>query len=104
MNDQLGKMMKQAQKLQTQMASEQEKLAQTHFKASAGGGMAEAEVNGKLELISVKIMPEAVDPEDVEMLEDVVLAAVQEAQKQAAEARDSQMSSLTGGLNLPGMG
>jgi nucleoid-associated protein EbfC len=103
MNDQLGKMMKQAQKLQTQMASEQEKLAQTSFKASAGGGIAEAEVNGKLELLSIKIMPEAVDPEDVEMLEDVVLAAIQEAQKQAAQTRDSQMSSLTGGLNLPGM-
>lgn len=87
--------------MQSQMAEEQEKLEKMSFSGSAGGGMAECEVNGKMEVTSLKIMPEAVDPEDVEMLEDVILAAVQDAQKKALEVKESQMSSLTGGMKLP---
>jgi len=101
MNDQFAKLMKQAQQMQSQMQEEQEKLEQMSFSGSAGGGMAECEVNGKLEVSSIKIMPEAVDPEDVEMLEDVILAAIQDAQKKAQEARDSQLGSLPGGMKLP---
>lgn len=101
MNDQFAKLMKQAQKMQAQMADEQEKLEKMSFSGSAGGGMASCEVNGKMEITTLKIMPEAVDPEDVEMLEDVILAAIQDAQKKASEAKSSQMSSLTGGLKLP---
>ena len=104
MNDQFAKLMKQAQQMQSKMAEEQEKLDGMSFSGSAGGGMAESEVNGKLELISLKIMPEPVDPEDVEMLEDVILAAIQDAQRKAQEAKDSQMSSVTGGMKIPGLG
>jgi hypothetical protein len=103
MNDQLGKLMKQAQKMQSDMMQEQEKLNSMVFKGSAGGGMAEVQVNGKLEVVSLSIMPEAVDPEDVEMLEDVILAAIQEAQKKAGQEKESSMSALTGGMKLPGL-
>lgn len=89
--------------MQADMMQEQEKLSTMIFKGSAGGGMAEAEVNGKLELVGLKIMPEAVDPEDVEMLEDVILAAIQEAQKKAGQEKESSMSALTGGMKLPGL-
>ena len=96
MNDQLGKLMKQAQKMQANMMEEQEKLNSMVFKGSAGGGMAEVHVNGKLKITNLKIMPEAVDPEDVEMLEeDVILAAIQEAQKKASQEKESSMSALT---------
>ncbi|MEE2924749.1 MAG: YbaB/EbfC family nucleoid-associated protein [bacterium] len=103
MNDQLGKLMKQAQKMQADMMEEQEKLNSMVFKGSAGGGMAEVVVNGKMEITDIKIMPEAVDPEDVEMLEDVILAAIQEAQKKASQEKESSMSALTGGMKLPGL-
>jgi len=103
MNDQFAKLMQQAQKMQSKMAEQQEKLNTMNFKGTAGGGMAEVEVNGKMEVTAIKIMPEAVDPEDVEMLEDVILAAIQEAQKQASEQRETDMASLTGGMKIPGM-
>ena len=88
MNDQLGKLMKQAQKMQADMMEEQEKLNSMVFKGSAGGGMAEVVVNGKMEITDIKIMPEAVDPEDVEMLEDVILAAIQEAQRKLVKKKN----------------
>ena len=95
------KMMKQAQKMQRDAAAAQEEIAQMEFTASAGGGMVEAVVMGDNTLKSVKIDPDAVDPEDVEMLEDMIVAAVNEAARQAADASNARMSSLMGGMNLP---
>ena len=74
------------------------------FTASVGGGVVEAKVNGKKEVLAVTIKPEAVDPEDVEILQDLVISAVNEALRQADEAMNSSMQSFTGGLNLPGFG
>ncbi len=96
-------MARQAQKLQQQMAKMQEELEAKEFEASAGGGVVGAKVNGKHELLEIKIKPEAVDPEDVEMLEDMVKAAVNEAMRIAGEATEREMSKLTGGLNIPGL-
>lgn len=96
-------MMKQAQKLQAQMAKLQEDLANMTVEASSGGGAVTAVVSGQQQLVSIKITPEVVDPEDVEMLQDMVLAAVNEAMAKAQEAAAKQMSSLTGGLNIPGL-
>ncbi len=96
-------MMKQAQKLQVQMAKLQEDLANMTVEASSGGGAVTAVVSGQQQLVSIKITPEVVDPEDVEMLQDMVLAAVNEAMAKAQEAAAKQMSSLTGGLNIPGL-
>jgi len=101
--DQMGKLMQQAQKMQADMAKKQEELDQSTFSGTSGGGIATVSVNGRLEVLSIKVMPEAVDPQDVEMLEDVILAAIQEAQKKAREKRDSEMASLTGGLKIPGL-
>ena len=97
----MKKMMKQAQKMQRDAAAAQEEIAQMEFTASAGGGMVEAVVMGDNTLKSVKIDPDAVDPEDVEMLEDMIVAAVNEAARQAADASNARMSSLMGGMNLP---
>ena len=93
---------RQAQKLQQQMAKKQEEIEAREFEAPAGGGMATAKVNGKKELISLTIKPEAVDPDDVEMLQDLVLAAVIEALRTANETMEREMGKLTGGLNMPG--
>lgn len=100
---QMQQMMRQAQKLQQQMAQTQEALDALEFEASAGGGIVTAKVNGKRELLSLSIKPEAVDPEDVEMLQDMVLAAVNEALRQAAETVEREMGKLTGGMNMPGL-
>lgn len=97
----MKKMMKQAQKMQRDAAAAQEEIAQMEFTASAGGGMVEAVVMGDNTLKSVKLDPDAVDPEDVEMLEDMIVAAVNEAARQAADASNARMSSLMGGMNLP---
>ncbi len=94
-------MIKQAQKMQADMLKMQEELEQKEYTATSGGGVVTANVNGKKELISVKIQPDAVDPEDVEMLEDLIVAAVNEAIRKAEEASAQSMSKLTGGMNLP---
>ena len=94
-------MLKQAQKMQQDMLKAQEELESKEYEAAAGGGVVTAVVNGKRELVSVEIDPEAVDPEDVEMLQDLIVAAVNEALRKASEDAASQMSRLTGGLNLP---
>jgi DNA-binding YbaB/EbfC family protein len=94
---------RQAQKLQQQMAEMQAALDAREFEASAGGGMVTVKVNGKKELLALTIKPEAVDPEDVEMLQDLVLAAVNEALRQAAETIEREMGKMTGGLNMPGL-
>lgn len=98
----MNNLMKQAQKMQKQMADLQENLDTQLFEATVGGGVLTVSVNGKKELTAVKIKPEAVDPDDVEMLEDLIVAAVNEAVRKADEAVNSQMSKFTGGMNLPG--
>ena len=94
---------RQAQKLQQQMQEKQEELESRTFEATAGGGMVTAAVTGKKVLTALTIKPEAVDPEDVEMLQDMIVAAVNEALKQADQALESTMGNLTGGLNIPGL-
>ena len=81
----------------------QEELEAREYEASAGGGMVSVKVNGKKEVLSIEIKPEAVDPDDVEMLQDMVLAAVNEALRTASETSEREMSKLTGGLNMPGL-
>lgn len=96
-------MLKQAQKMQDDMAALQDDLEQREYTASAGGSMVEATVNGKHEVKSVKINPDVVDPDDVEMLEDLVAAAVNEAIRAAAAESETEMGKITGGMNIPGM-
>ncbi|MCL4473853.1 MAG: YbaB/EbfC family nucleoid-associated protein [Actinobacteria bacterium] len=98
-----GKMMKQVQEMQKQMVKAQEELANEEVEASAGGGMVTVKVTGDLKIKSIKIDPGAVDPDDVEMLEDMVLAAANEAMRSAQELASSRMNGLTGGLNIPGL-
>lgn len=100
----MNKLMKQAQKMQAQMMKAQEELAQKNVEGTAGGGMVKVVMNGSNEVVSVSINPEVVDPDDVEMLEDLVVAAIKNAQEQVKELSDATMGSMTGGLNIPGMG
>jgi DNA-binding YbaB/EbfC family protein len=97
------KMMKQVQKMQADMAKAQEELANETVEASAGGGMVTVQVTGAVELKSIKIAPEAVDPNDVEMLEDLILAATNEALRSASELANKRMGGVTSGLNIPGL-
>jgi len=96
-------MMKQAQKMQMEMQRMQEEMENKTYTAAAGGGMVKASVNGKHELVNLEINPEAVDPDDVEMLQDMVIAAVNEAMRAADTEAANNMSRLTGGLNLGGL-
>lgn len=96
-------MLKQAQKMQQEMLRMQAEQEAKTFTAKAGGGMVSATVNGKHELVSMEINPEAVDPDDVEMLQDMVIAAVNEAMRTADNEAANNMSRLTGGLNLGGL-
>ena len=96
-------MMKQAQKMQQEMLRMQAEQEAKTFTAKAGGGMVAATVNGKHELVTIEINPEAVDPDDVEMLQDMVIAAVNEAMRAADNEAANNMSRLTGGLNLGGL-
>ena len=96
-------MMKQAQKLQQQMLQMQAEQEAKTYTAKAGGGMVAATVNGKHELVNLDINPEAVDPDDVEMLQDMIIAAVNEAMRTADHAASENMSRLTGGMNLGGL-
>lgn len=96
-------MLKQAQKMQQEMLRLQEEQENKTFTAKSGGGMVTATVNGKHELVSLEVNPEAVDPEDVEMLQDMVMAAVNEAMRSADAEAASNMSRITGGLNLGGL-
>ena len=96
-------MMKQAQKMQQEMLRMQQEQEAKTFNAKAGGGMVKAEVNGKNEIVNLTINPEAVDPDDVEMLQDMVIAAVNEALRTAETDKANQMSRMTGGLNLGGL-
>ena len=94
---------RQAQKLQQQMAKMEEELEAREYEATSGGGMVTAKVSGKKELIALTIKPEAVDPDDVEMLQDMIMAAINEAMRSATETTEREMSKLTGGMNLPGL-
>lgn len=96
-------MIKQAQKMQQDMLRMQEELEAKEYEATSGGGMVTARVSGKHEVLALTIQPEAVDPEDVEMLQDMVVAAVNEAMRQADADTQQNMSRLTGGLNLGGL-
>ena len=94
---------RQAQKLQAQMTKMQEELEAREYEASAGGGMVTVKVNGKKELLGLEIKPEAVDPDDVEMLQHMVMAAVNEGLRIASETMEKEMGKLTGGMNIPGL-
>ena len=96
-------MMKQAQKMQQDMIRMQEEMENKTYSSSAGGGMVTATVNGKHQVVGIDIKPEAVDPDDVEMLQDMIIAAVNEAMRAADNEAANNMSRLTGGLNLGGM-
>lgn len=101
----MNNLMRQAQKMQKQMEENQKALEEKEFTATAGGGAVEVTVSGKREIVKVKLSEEAVDPDDVEMLEDLIVAATNEALRQAEEAAASAMSALTGGLGgLGGFG
>ncbi|WBW97556.1 YbaB/EbfC family nucleoid-associated protein [Oceanirhabdus sp. W0125-5] len=99
----MNNLLKQAQKMQKQMEKMQEELENKHFEASVGGGAVTATVTGKRELININIKEEVVDPDDVEMLQDLIITAVNEAIKKAEIETSSQMNKLTGGMNMPGM-
>jgi DNA-binding YbaB/EbfC family protein len=99
----MGKMMKQAQQLQTKMMKMQEELGGRTVEAAAGGGMIKVVANGKQQIVSITIEQEVVDPEDVEMLQDLVLAAVNDALNRSQEMVSGEMSKLTGGMNIPGL-
>ncbi len=99
----MGQIMKQAQQFQSKMAKLQEELNQKTVEASAGGGMVTVMANGAQEILSIRIDPEVVDPEDLEMLQDLVMAAVNDALSRAKEMVNQEMGQLTKGMNIPGM-
>ena len=99
----MGNMMKQAQKLQAKMMKMQEELANKTVESSAGGGMVKVVANGRQQILSLVIEPEVVDPEDVDMLQDLVLAAVNDALNKSQEMVSGEMGKLTGGMNIPGL-
>lgn len=99
----MGQIMKQAQQFQSKMAKLQEELNRRTIEASAGGGMVTVMANGAQEILSIRIDPEVVDPDDVEMLQDLVMAAVNDALSRAKEMVNQEMGQLTKGMNIPGM-
>ncbi|MHB0977343.1 MAG: YbaB/EbfC family nucleoid-associated protein [Candidatus Aquicultorales bacterium] len=103
MKGEYGKMMKQLQQMQAEMAKVEKELEDDRVEASAGGGMVKAVASGKQQLIELKIDPAAVDPEDVELLEDTILAAVNEVMREAQELAAKKLGRLTGGMGLPGL-
>ena len=100
----LGDLMKQAQKMQQEMGKIQEESKKKTVEASAGGGMVVVVANGALEILSIKIEKDVVNPDDIEMLQDLVVAAANEALRQAQQMVSDDMGKVTGGMNLPGMG
>ena len=99
----MGKMMKQAQQLQAKMMKMQEDLADKTVEASAGGGMVRVVANGRQQIVSLEIEKEVVDPDDIEMLQDLILAAVNDAMVKSQEMVSGEMSKLTGGMSIPGL-
>ncbi len=102
-NKNMNSVLKQAQKMQEEMERVQSELEDKTVEASAGGGVIEVVANGKKEIVSIKIKPEAVDPEDVETLEDLVMVAINDAIKKADDMMTEGMSEVTGGINIPGL-
>ena len=100
----MANLMKQAQRMQRQMEEQQKELESKEFTAAAGGGAVEVTVSGKREVLKVKLAEEVIDPEDIEMLEDLIAAAVNATVKQVDDTAAAEMGKLTGGMNLPGMG
>ena len=101
--NQMKKLLKQAQQMQSKMAEMQAKLEESEFEASSGGGAVLATVNGRQEVLKLKIDPKVVDPEDAEMLEDLILTAIQSAQRNASQSMQDEMGKLTGGMDLGSM-
>ncbi len=99
----MGNMMKQAQKMQAKMMKMQEELGTQTVEATAGGGMIKVVASGKQQVVSIEIEKEVVDPDDVEMLQDLILAAVNDALAKSQEMVNAEMSKITGGMNIPGM-
>ena len=99
----MNQMLKQAKKMQEQMMKMQEEMEEKVYEASSGGGAVSVKINGKKELQEITINPEVVDPDDVEMLQDLIIAAVNEGMRKADESSADEMSKLTGGLNIPGL-
>ena len=99
----MNAMLKQAQKMQEDMAALQEELEGREYEVKAGGGMVEVKINGRKEVLSIKIDPEIVDPDDVETLEDIVVAGVNEAIKRVESTNEAEMSKITSGFGMPGM-
>ena len=99
----MNNLMKQAQRMQRQMEEGQKELETKEFSASAGGGAVEVTINGKKEITSIKLAEEIVDPEDIEMLQDLIMVAVNEGLRQIEEISNSEMGKLTGGLGIPGL-
>ncbi|MGD8540998.1 MAG: YbaB/EbfC family nucleoid-associated protein [Desulfobacteraceae bacterium] len=99
----IGNMMKQAQKLQAKMLKMQEELAEKTVEATAGGGMVRVVANGRQQIVSILLEKEVVDPEDVEMLQDLILAAVNDALAKSQEMISAEMGKLTGGMKIPGL-
>ena len=99
----MNNLMKQAQKLQRDMEQAQKELESKEFEASVGGGAVVVKVNGKKEVLAINIKEEVVDPDDIEMLQDLVISAVNEALRKVDDAQSSQMSKMTGGMNIPGL-
>ncbi|MBE7053859.1 MAG: YbaB/EbfC family nucleoid-associated protein [Ruminococcaceae bacterium] len=103
MGGNMNNMIKQAQKMQQEMLKMQEEMEQSSYEATAGGGAVTVKMSGKKELLEIKISPDVVDADDIEMLEDLILVAVNDALKKVDEVSQSQMSRLTGGMNIPGL-
>ena len=99
----MNQLMKQAQKMQQEMMKSQQELESKVFEVSSGGGVVRVEMTGKFELKSLKIDSDAVSPDDVEMLEDLILAAIQEAHSKVSEATEEIMGRVTGGMKIPGL-
>ena len=99
----MNNMMKKVQKMQQEMAKAQQEIEEKEFSSTAGGGVIEAVVNGKKEVLKIKIDEDVVDPEDTEMLEDLVVAAVNDALKKADQYTQKEMGKLTGNINIPGL-
>jgi len=103
MGGNMNNMIKQAQKMQQEMMKMQDEMEATEFESTAGGGVITVKVSGSKQILDVNIKPEAVDPDDVEMLQDLIITAVNDAMKKVDEANNSKMSRLTGGMNIPGL-
>ncbi len=99
----MNNLVRQAQQMQSKIAKVQEEVGEMTFEASTGGGVVTAKVNGKQELLDVSIEPEVMDPEDVEMLEEMVVGAVNQAMETAGEMMNDEIEKITGGLNVPGL-